>query len=265
MVNRIPAYMISSDGVYAVLVSRSHPSSANIMAPACQQALESCGADGDDIYIIDCPSDIVLPGLARETAKTGLFSAVIALAALQEGTAVEAALTAAMATTDFEVPVIPALVRCTTGDACMAQAGEQAGRAAVELSNLATLLEEFAIASSVDILEELEDEIEATHVRELSPHENGHHETAGAGRRGRSRTAATATKTAKAAGNATTSKRRGRPPKSAEQTSAKTVSAANTARGGKRRGRPPKSGEQTNAKTGSKTTGKKRGRPKKNG
>lgn len=242
MVHRIPPFMISPESIYAILVSRSHPHSGNIMSGACQQALESCGAKSEDIYIIDCPSDTLLPGLCREAAKTGLFSAVIGLAALPDCRSTAAALTAAMASTDFEVPVIPALVSSTAGDAEIARAAEYAGRSAVELANLALLFEEFTIASSVDIIDQLGDEVEAASVRDLSDGETGN--------------------------GADYGRRRGRPPAHVEAEPAGKKPAKSTkpaAQATRRRGRPPKSASAGDvAKQPAKQTGKKRGRPKKN-
>ena len=155
MVNRIPAYVISAGGKFAILASRSHPYSGQIMSEAARSSLESCGVDREDIYVIDCPSDVLLPGLCRETARTGFFSGVIAVATLSENCKSENAITAALASSDFEVPVVPALVQESQGQAQLASSAEDAARAAVELTNLAMLLEELTIASSIDVLDEL--------------------------------------------------------------------------------------------------------------
>lgn len=155
MVNKIPAYMISAGGKFAILASRSHPYSGQIMSESARTSLESCGVERDDIYIIDCPNDILLPGLSRETARTGFFAAVIALAVFSDDCKQENAITTALALSDFEVPVVPALVQESKGQAQLASAAEEAARAAVELTNLATLLEELTIASSIDVLDEL--------------------------------------------------------------------------------------------------------------
>jgi 6,7-dimethyl-8-ribityllumazine synthase len=151
MVNKIPSYTISNDGRYAIVSSRSHPASSQIMAVSCRETLESCGVDGDSIYLIDCPSDLLLPGVCREVADTGYFRAVAALAVVPRTSGAYRSVQIGMVTSEFSVPVIPVVVREGGDESAMAKAGADAGRSAVELSNLGEMLGELVLASSAEL------------------------------------------------------------------------------------------------------------------
>lgn len=157
MVNKIPSYTISAGGKVAILSSRTNPASAQIMAASCRETLESCGVDTDDIYMIDCPDDLLLPGMSRQLARLGYYAAVVALAALDTDSTASQAIHLGMTGSDFAVPVIPVLVPANTGNGAIARAGETAARSAVELINLSNMLDELK-ASGLDQLIETEEE-----------------------------------------------------------------------------------------------------------
>jgi hypothetical protein len=98
----------------------------------------------DDIYLIDCPANSLLPGMSREIARSGSFAAVVSLAVLAPQSADEQAIRIGMAVSDFAVPVIPVLVPGGASGAEWAAAAEKAARAAVELVNFSSMLAEFA-------------------------------------------------------------------------------------------------------------------------
>ena len=158
MVNKIPSYTISAGGKVAILSSRTNPASAHIMAASCRDTLESCGVDTDDIYMIDCPEDLLLPGISRQLAKLGYYSAIVALAALDAESAALHAIYLGMTGTDFLVPVVPALVPANTDDGALARAGEMAARSAVELINLSNMLDELK-TTGIDHLAETEEPV----------------------------------------------------------------------------------------------------------
>jgi 6,7-dimethyl-8-ribityllumazine synthase len=157
MVNKIPSYMISAGGKFAILSSRCHPASSNLMSAAAKDALESCGVESDDIYLIDCPADSLLPGMSREIAKSGSFAAVISLAVLATGSDHGESIRIGMAVSDFGIPVIPTLVPESAGDSAIALAAQKAARSAIELVNFSSMLSEFSVAQN---FAELEDESE---------------------------------------------------------------------------------------------------------
>lgn len=146
MVNKIPSYTIGAGGRIAVVSSRSHPGAARIMVPACCDALESSGVDTDDIYIMDVPGDLLLPGVCRELSRSGFYSAIVALTILPARDSVAVAFLNGMTTTDFAVPVIPGVVYEEGEPAVFAHVAEDAARAAVELTNLAGIMSEMAKA-----------------------------------------------------------------------------------------------------------------------
>jgi 6,7-dimethyl-8-ribityllumazine synthase len=154
MVNKIPSYVISAGGKFAILSSRCHPASSQVMAAASKDALESCGVESDDIYLIDCPSDSLLTGMSREIAKSGSFAAVISLAVLANGSEHAESIRIGMTTSDFSVPVIPALVPESCGESAIALAAQKAARSAIELVNFSSMLSEFSVAQNFADLED---------------------------------------------------------------------------------------------------------------
>ncbi len=158
MVNKIPSYVISAGGKFAVLSSRCHPASSQIMAAATKDALESCGVETDDIYLIECPADYLLPGMSREIAKSGSFAAVISLAVLSNDSAHDESIRIGMAVSDFSIPVIPALVPESKGESAIALAAQIAARSAIELVNFSSMLSEFSVAQNFADLSDEEDE-----------------------------------------------------------------------------------------------------------
>ncbi|MBI2812386.1 MAG: hypothetical protein HYX67_16395 [Candidatus Melainabacteria bacterium] len=161
MVNKIPSYVISAGGKFAILSSRCHPASSQIMASASQSALESCGVESDDIYLIDCPSDSLLPGMSREIGKSGSFAAVISLAVLAADSEQAESIRIGMATSDFGIPVIPALVPESCGDSALALAAQKAARSAIELVNFSSMLAEFSLAQGLAELDDDDEEAAA--------------------------------------------------------------------------------------------------------
>lgn len=161
MVNKIPSYVISAGGKFAILSSRCHPASSQVMAAASKDALESCGVEGDDIYLIDCPADFLLPGMSREIAKSGSFAAVISLAVLGNDSEHAESIRIGLATSDFSVPVVPALVPERCGESAIALAAQKAAHSAIELVNFSSMLSEFSIAQSFGDLEEESEEAPA--------------------------------------------------------------------------------------------------------
>src|SRR5215471_5153249 len=159
MVNKIPGYTISAGGRFAVLASRSHQGTVSVMLPACCDALESTGVETDDIYIVESPSDSLLPGLARELTKTGFCSTVVVLAVLPDGDAIAESILNGMTLTDFERPVVPGLVIGDRDLSTLARVAQDAARQAVEMTNLAGILEEMREAAS-GVYSAVEDEVE---------------------------------------------------------------------------------------------------------
>ena len=158
MVNKIPTYTINSGGKFAIVASRSNPASAQIMAVSCRETLEACGVESDNIYLVDCPTDLVLPGLLREVARCGFYAAVVGIAVVSRRSGALRALQIGMATSDFAVPVIPVLVRDCLEESAMAHAAAEAGRSAVEMANLGEMLGELSMATSAELFGNLEDD-----------------------------------------------------------------------------------------------------------
>lgn len=209
MVNKIPSYTISAGGRIAVLSSRSHPGASRVMVPACCEALESSGVASDDIYIMDAPGDLLVPGLCRELSRSGFYAAIVALAVLPGKESLSEAVLNGMTGSDFAIPVIPGMVIGESDPTALAHTAQEAARAAVELTNVAAMILEMQGAAVESFVEDTEG-IEAA-----SPIER---KRAGR-RRGRQlQTVAAApsrkARTAKAGtAEASTGKRRGRPRK----------------------------------------------------
>jgi len=159
MVNKIPGYTISAGGRFAVLASRSHQGTVSVMVPACCDALESTGVETDDIYIVESPSDSLLPGLARELSKTGFCSTVVVLAVLADGDAIAESILNGMTLTDFERPVVPGLVIGDRDLSTLARVAQDAARQAVEITNLAGILDEMREAAN-GVYSTVEEEVE---------------------------------------------------------------------------------------------------------
>lgn len=142
MVNKIPAYTISAGGRIALVSSRTHPYALRIMVPACCDALEATGVSSDDIYIVEAPCDLLLPGVCRELGRSGFYSAIVALAVLSQQDAATQAILTGLTTSDFTVPVIPAAVLGDVSQPGLVLAAQEAARAAVELTNLDGMIAE---------------------------------------------------------------------------------------------------------------------------
>jgi 6,7-dimethyl-8-ribityllumazine synthase len=166
MVNKIPSYSISAGGRFAVVASRSHPYAAAVMVPACCDALESAGVATDDIYIIDAPSDLLLPSMSRELSKTEFYSAIVALAILPESETLGESVLNGFTTTDFLAPVVPGLVTAGVNELNeLARIAQDAARSAIEMTNFSGMLDEMrgAVGNGGSIgreIEELEEEEE---------------------------------------------------------------------------------------------------------
>jgi len=234
MVNKIPGYTISAGGRYAVLASRSHQGTVGVMVPACCDALESTGVETDDIYVIESPSDSLLPGLARELSKTGFCSTVVVLAVLPSGDAIAESILNGMTMTDFERPVVPGMVIGDRDLSTLARVAQDAARQAVEITNLAGILGEMREAAGNGAGAAMEDFEE----EERKPKRRGRPPRTAAASTARRKSAA-ATQPEEEAPNAND-----RPRKSA---------AANTTR------------KSANKAPAAKTTKRGRGRPRKNG
>lgn len=225
MVSKIQSFTISAGGRIAVVASRSNPGAAGVMVPACCDALEATGVESDDIFLIDAPSDSVIPGVTRELARSGFFAAVIALAVLPAGEAMAESVLNGMSSSDFFVPVIPGMVIGEHDAQALARAGQDAGRAAVELVNLAGVVQEMRELAEAAMVAEAESVEEVSEARPVRRRRAGAATTAKtATTRGRKKSRATKVK----------STRRGRPARKAAEATADNGAAP------KRRGRPRK-------------------------
>ncbi len=234
MVNKVPGYTISAGGRFAVLASRSHQGTVSVMVPACCDALESTGVETDDIYIIESPSDSLLPGLARELSKTGFCSTVVVLAVLPPGDAVAESILNGMTMTDFPRPVVPGMVIGDRALSTLARVAQDAARQAVEMTNLAGILEEMREASS-----ERNAAAEEADEQEAAPKKRGRPSKAAAGgtSRGRTRKSATATEPGEEARPSSKGRSRKTAAASARGKGRKSTATKTTKRG---RGRPRK-------------------------
>ncbi|CAN5182455.1 hypothetical protein BH10CYA1_BH10CYA1_40770 [soil metagenome] len=127
MVNKLPSYAICAGGKFA----------------------ESCGVEVDDIYLIDCPSDSLLPGTSREIGKSGSSAAIISLAVFAGDRQQAESIRIGMAISDFGVPVIPSMVPESWGDSAMALAAQKAALTASQLVDFYSMLAEFRLAQGL--------------------------------------------------------------------------------------------------------------------
>ena len=141
MARLIPPDHSTGNGSFAVVFSKSHPSSKSIMTVSCIESLETSGVARDNIYVVESPTDMLLAGVCGMIAKSGKFQAVIGLAVLPASSMVAQAMHTAFALQDFGGIVVPALVPADDGAFLTARTSEEAARHAIEVSNLPHTLE----------------------------------------------------------------------------------------------------------------------------
>ncbi|MEZ5661652.1 MAG: 6,7-dimethyl-8-ribityllumazine synthase [Burkholderiaceae bacterium] len=134
---------------------------ARFNEPLCEALRESClaelarlGVSEDDVVLVTVPGALELPTALAQLARLQQFDALIALGAVVRGETYhfevvsnESAAGINRVALDFGVPIANAVL--TTNDDAQAQArvqvkGAEAARVAIEMANLAELIEELS-------------------------------------------------------------------------------------------------------------------------
>lgn len=146
---------VSAAGVrFALVVSRFNSFITDRLLAGALDALESAGAEKENITIVHVPGSFEIPLTAKKLAETGRVDAVIAIGCVLRGetahfdyVASEVARGVQLAQLDTGIPVIFCVLTCDTLEQAIDRAGLKggnkgcdAGLAAAEMANLAKKL-----------------------------------------------------------------------------------------------------------------------------
>lgn len=139
---------------FALVVSRFNDFITDRLLAGAVDALESAGADGEQVLVVHVPGAFEIPLTAKKLAAGGRVDAVIAIGCILRGetshfdyVASEVARGVQLAQLDTGIPVIFCVLTCDTLDQAVDRAGLKsgnkgydAGLAAVEMANLSKQL-----------------------------------------------------------------------------------------------------------------------------
>jgi 6,7-dimethyl-8-ribityllumazine synthase len=135
---------------FALVVSRFNSFITDRLLAGAVDALESSGADPDNITVVHVPGSFEIPLTAKKLAEAGRIDAVIAIGCILRGetahfdyVASEVARGVQLAQLDTGIPVIFCVLTCDTLEQAIDRAGLKsgnkgydAGLAAIEMANL---------------------------------------------------------------------------------------------------------------------------------
>ena len=139
---------------FALVVGRFNSFITDRLLAGALDALESAGAEKDNITVVHVPGSFEIPLTAKKLAETGRVDAVIAIGCVLRGetahfdyVAAEVARGVQLAQLDTGIPVIFCVLTCDTLEQAIDRAGLKggnkgydAGLAAAEMANLAKKL-----------------------------------------------------------------------------------------------------------------------------
>jgi 6,7-dimethyl-8-ribityllumazine synthase len=151
----IEGKLLAEGKKFALIVSRFNDFITDKLVGGALDALVRCGADETDIEIIKVPGAFEIPLIAKKTANSRRFNAVICLGAVIRGAtphfdyvSAEVSKGIAMAGMDAEIPVIFGIITTDTIEQAIERAGTKAGNkgwsaaiSAVEMANLIEAME----------------------------------------------------------------------------------------------------------------------------
>ena len=144
------AGLLAEGKKFALIVSRFNDFITEKLASGAVDALIRSGARDEDVDIIKVPGAFEIPLIAKMTAKTGRYNAVICIGAVIRGAtahfeyvSAEVSKGIAMVSLESEVPVIFGIVTTDTIEQAIERAGTKAGNkgwdaamSAIEMANL---------------------------------------------------------------------------------------------------------------------------------
>jgi len=143
-----------------IVQARFNPDIGNGLFGACVGELTRLGVVGEDVLHVTVPGALEIPLALQKMAETEQFDALIALGAVVRGETYHFELVAnesgagiTRVGLDFGIPIANAVLTTENdaqAEARMAQKGADAARVAVEMANLALMLEELADATEDD-------------------------------------------------------------------------------------------------------------------
>ncbi len=155
MPKTIEGKLLAEGKKFALIVSRFNDFITDKLVGGAMDALVRCGASETDIEIIKVPGAFEIPLIAKKTANSRRFNAVICLGAVIRGAtphfdyvSAEVSKGVAMAGMDAEIPVIFGILTTDTIEQAIERAGTKAGNkgwsaaiSAVEMANLIEAIE----------------------------------------------------------------------------------------------------------------------------
>jgi len=146
---------ISAEGLhFGVVVSRFNSFITERLLQGALDALERCGAAGNNVDVLHVPGSFELPLTAKKLGQTGRYDAIIAIGCVLRGetahydyVCAETARGLQLAQMDTGVPVMFCVLTCDTLEQAIDRAGSkggnkgfEAGLGAVEMAQLARKL-----------------------------------------------------------------------------------------------------------------------------
>ena len=155
MPKTIEGKLLAEGKKFALIVSRFNDFITDKLVGGAMDALVRCGASETDIEIIKVPGAFEIPLIAKKTANSRRFNAVICLGAVIRGAtphfdyvSAEVSKGVAMAGMEAEIPVIFGILTTDTIEQAIERAGTKAGNkgwsaaiSAVEMANLIEAIE----------------------------------------------------------------------------------------------------------------------------
>jgi 6,7-dimethyl-8-ribityllumazine synthase len=136
----------------AIVQSRFNQAIGHGLLRACLEELERLGVSDDDIAVVSVPGALEIPIALQKLAQTSRFDALIALGVVIRGetyhfevVANESARGVSEVSREYDIPVANAILTCESdeqAEARMAEKGADAARVAVEMANLALMMDE---------------------------------------------------------------------------------------------------------------------------
>lgn len=141
MARTIQGKLDATGARFAIVISRFNSFISDRLLAGALDALERHGANPDDVTIIWVPGSFEIPAVAKRTALSGKYDAVICLGALLRGDTphfdhISAAVTKEIGAVGLEagVPVIYGVLTCNTMEQAIDRAGLKGGNKGFEAS-----------------------------------------------------------------------------------------------------------------------------------
>ena len=155
MPKTIEGYLSGENKKFAIIVSRFNEFISNKLLDGSMDCLLRHESDENDITVIWVPGSFEIPLVAKKTAQTNKYDAVICLGAVIRGAtphfdyvAAEVSKGIALASMETEVPVIYGIITADTIEQAIERAGTKAGNkgwdaalTAIEMADLLKKLE----------------------------------------------------------------------------------------------------------------------------